>query len=278
MAQSSVYKAELNSRMVHSARKFDWAEVRNVMLTDNSAFDSEDPSACMDTFVSCWQIEDVQRCIKTLYQGLRFANLLKIKGGYAGQRDYNGIFLIDDNNLVGVFDDRNSLNNGAEEKQLHPKTTEDLIQFYRHGRGNIKTLVAFEKPNLRLVNSDERGCQSYFVMETVYPALAAIVKILSYLEDLEDKEHNKSLKVWSGRHLVKSLEDRSQSFLFSPKCFLSLFKCPSQANKFFLHTSPLQFFCHANSPFNLDISSDCFERLQSLLVRKAHLMRLEMGE
>lgn len=265
MAQPSTYEAGDGDRTLRSTPALRWAEARNVMLTDNSTLDPEDPLRCMDLLVSPWQVENVQRCIKTLYQGLRWAHLLKIKGGYAGQRHYSQLFLIDDPYIIGVFDDRNFLRDDVQMNHHAPQTLEELIHLYNQGQGNIKTLIVFEKPNLRLANSDEEARQSYFVAETIYPALTAIVQVLNQSDNLQYK----CLTSDSSRHLdanndeiqlAKTSEDINQDFLKLSPLFTGLFTDPGQANKILLQKSPLQFFCNTNSPLNLDIDDELFSQ------------------
>ncbi|MBT9317375.1 hypothetical protein [Leptothoe spongobia] len=264
MPKTNPPKAEYFGRATDSASALRWTEARNVMLTDNSMLDPQDPLCCMDLVVSSWQVENVQRCIKTLYQGLKWADLLEIKGGYAGQRNYGRLFLIDDPYIIGVFDDRNALSNQNQEGHRPPKTLKELIQLHNQGKGNIKTLVVFEKPNLRLANSDEKARQSYFVAETIYPALAAIVKVRAQTENLqilgysdtESKINNDEVQ------LVKASSDISQKTLELSPWFIKLFRDPKQANKELLNKSPLQIFCSPNSPLNLDIDDDfCIETI-----------------
>lgn len=259
MTQPNEYKAGDSDRTMDSAPALRWAEARNVMLTDNA--DPQDPLSCMDLTVSSWQVDNVRRCIKTLYQGLKWANLLKIKGGYAGQRNYDRLFLIDDAYIIGVFDNRNVLDQADTTELRNPKNLRELIQFYNQGKGNIKTLVVFEKPNLRLANSDEKARQSYFIAETIYPALAAIVQVLNNAESQQNKYLSSSFsnEVKANNNevqLAKTSDDISQRFLKLSPLFLNLFKDPGQANKLLLQTSPLLLFCNSSSPLNLDIDDD----------------------
>ena len=268
MAQANNHKAGDGDRTQSSNPALRWAEARNVMLTDNSALDPQDPLCCMDLFVSSWQVENVQRCIKTLYQGLRWANLLKIRGGYAGQRNYSRLFLIDDPHIVGVFDDRNALRNDVRMDSRPPETLEELIQLYNQGKGNIKTLIVFEKPNLRLANSDEKARQSYFVAETIYPALAAIVQVLNQAGSISDKGLDRDSSNHSDTNcddieLARTSGDINQDFLKLSPLFIGLFTEPGQANKILLQKSPLQFFCNTNSPLNLDIDDELFTESMS---------------
>ncbi len=258
MSQSDPLNAEYSGKAVDSASALLWEEARNVMLTDNSMLDPQDPLRCMDLQISAWQVENVQRCIKTLYQGLKWADLLKIKGGFTGQRSYGKLFLIDDPYIIGVFDDRNTLGDDDSANYRPPKNLKELIHLYNQGRGNIKTLVVFEKPNLRLANSDEKSRQSYFVAETIYPALAAIIQVRTQIKNLpmlgdsgiESKVSDDDVK------LVKISTENSQSSLQLSSWFIKLFKDPKQVNQELLDQSPLQIFCSPNSPLNLDIDDD----------------------
>ena len=268
MAHPSTHEAGNGDRTLRSSPALRWAEARNVMLTDNSMLDPQDPLCCMDLFVSSWQVENVQRCIKTLFQGLRWANLLKIRGGYAGQRHYGRLFLIDDPHIIGVFDERNASRDDIQMDYRPPKTLEELIQLYNQGKGNIKTLIVFEKPNLRLANSDEKARQSYFVAETIYPALAAIVQVLNQTENLPDiyLDNNSSNHLNDDSdniQLDRTSGNINQDFLKLSPLFISLFTDPGQVNTILLQKSPLQFFCNANSPLNLDIDDELFSESMS---------------
>lgn len=258
MSNRSTSKTDGRDRAIDSALVWCWTDARNVMLTDNSALDPQDPLCCMDLLVHSWQTENVQRCIKTLYQGLRWASLLNIKGGYAGQRRYEGLFLIDDPHIIGVFDDRSKSRGDVESDCRPPSTLEELIYLYNCGKGNIKTLVVFEKPNLRLANSDEKARQSYFVAETIYPALFAITQVLSQLESLQLSGHSDSYSSDndSESYLAKTSEDINKRFLGLSPLFINLFDKPGQVNKLLLQKSPLHFFCSTNSPLNLSIDDD----------------------
>ncbi|MBX2866037.1 MAG: hypothetical protein KTR27_20995 [Leptolyngbyaceae cyanobacterium MAG.088] len=258
MSESAPCNAEYPGTTVDSASNQLWAEARNVMLTDNSMLAPQDPLRCMDLQVSSWQIENVQRCIKTLYQGLKWADLLKIRGGFTGQRSYGKLFLINDPYITGVFDNRNTSSDGESTDYHPPENLKELIQLYNKGQSNIKTLVVFEKPNLRLANSDEKARQSYFVAETIYPALAAIIQVRTQIKKLpilggstvESKVDNDKVQ------LVKIFDKDNQDSPQLSRWFIKLFKDPKHVNQELLEQSPLQIFCSPNSPLNLDIDDN----------------------
>ena len=140
MPKPNAHKTSDGYRTVRSAPALLWEEARNVMLTENSMLDPQDPLACMDLVVTSQQVSNVRRCIKTLYQGLRWASLLQIKGGFAGQRDYSRLFLIDDPYIIGVFDNRNTSGEPRQSEQQNPKTLPELIRFFDQGKGNFKSI------------------------------------------------------------------------------------------------------------------------------------------
>lgn len=219
------------------------------MMTDNIGLHDEDPSACLDMSVPPESSKDIQRCIRTVHQGLQWAELFNIRGGYAGTRRYNQTFLIEDQNIIGIFDDRNHNLDHHKEK---PKTIEDLMQIYQCGYTNIKTLVVFEKPELRLANSDERCRQSYFISETIYPAFAAIMEVLNYAhtDSQNNSNENYSTKIRSIQRTV----NKGSSFL-KRNFFYNVQQDPIGADKVLIKKSPLELFFSSDSLFNLDINN-----------------------
>ena len=242
---------------------FDWAEVRHILLTDNSFVDPEDPAGCMDMRISSHQVEEVQRCIKALYWGLKWANRLKINGGYASKRPYHRIFLIDDQHLIGVFDNRNSLKQDLEIDAPNPKTTQELIQLHHQGQGNIKTLIVFEKENLRLANSDERDRQSTFILEAVYPALAGLAESLRRVKGLKQGYQDQCLQFWNHIRVTENTGFSGSQLISSPNSWLSLRHDSQRLNRLLLHNSPLQFFCSTDSPLNLDLEDTDLKMLST---------------
>lgn len=259
MSPPWVHTPNNSQNAVASGAVLDWHEARYVMLTDNSSLSPDDPAACMEMSVPPEQAMQVQHCIKALYYGLQLASALEISGGYAKQRHYGNIFLIDDPHIIGVFDNRNRTADAPDDGTANPKTLEELMELYRQGHGHIKTLVVFEKENHRLANSDERDRQANFIMDAVYPALFGITEGLSRLKA--------SKQSWHGGVLTSvretGIENVNQTGLASSQFISTLFSNPSWANTVLLENSPLQLFCNVDSPFNLDIDSGCIEAIQA---------------
>lgn len=264
MAPLSIHASEHPKNAASASVGFDWEEARYIMLTDNSLLAPDDPAACMDMLVSLAQVDDVQRCIRALYSGLKLASLLEIKGGYLGERGYENIFLIEDEHIIGIFDNRNATDASSDTAQTHPETIEELIDLSRRGQGNIKTLLVFEKANLRLANSDERDRQSNFVAEVVYPALVGIAEGLNLMQELGKPSRTKYLAPSDGTEAINDdLSCLAQSSMRTLKSILNLFKDPHRVNKTLTRHSPLQLFCNADSPFNVNLDSISTGALQT---------------
>lgn len=223
-------------------RSLNWPQIRRYMLVDNSYWNNTDQSACLDMLVRLEESHDVQRCIRTLYQGLKWAEIFKIRGGYTGNRRYNKVFFLEDQNILGIFDNRHYVSNLNKQ----PETVEELIQYYQENRNDIKTLIVFEKPNLRLANSDERCRQSSFVSEIIYPAFLAIMRVIEHSAHYSQKEdlsrENSTCHTAHNNQLSKIY-----------KLFSDAFKNPTKTDELLIKESPLKLFFNSSSIFNINI-------------------------
>ena len=226
-----------NFRFNNSQHLAGWDHVRELLLTDNNGIHELDPAGCLELVIEKSQVETTKRCIGTLYQGLKLAKHFNIYGGYVGNRDYRNIFLIDDQHILGIFDNRNASGDiSGEVCTTDISTLEGFIEQCETGTVNVQTFIAFEKENLRLANSYERGRQTCFMTDVIYPALLGIFEWSGPSKDWQDNDGN------------------SPSWRFLQE----LFRNPRKMDEVLLRFSPLWLLSDARSPFNieLDISNN----------------------
>lgn len=222
-----------NFKFNNSQHLVSWDHVRELLLTDNNGIHELDPAGCLELVIEKSQVETTQRCIGTLYQGLKFARHFNIHGGHVGKRDYRNIFLIDDQHILGIFDNRNASGDISGEVYTDISTLEGFVEQCENGTVNVQTFIAFEKENLRLANSYERGRQTCFMTDVIYPALLGILEWSGPSKDWQDKD----------RH--------SPSWRFLQE----LFRNPRKMDEVLLRCSPLWFLHDAHSPFNIELDT-----------------------
>lgn len=235
----------------------EWTLVRRAMLTQIDLF-PENPSAnCMSALIDAEQITIATRCINAFYQGLLWAEQFGIFGGYVSNRNFQQTFLINDEHVLGVFDNRNATQGSHSSKPTNPKNTTDLVRAYQKGRGNIKTLVVLEKNNGRLANSDTIGNQSKFLLDVVYPAIEGIRA--KYSGEKNSQHWQKLLNKAQNPEPSEMLTDIGSidpSSLVHTSLLSDIYHNPHKADVILAEQSPLQLFYRWNSPFNVEFDTD----------------------
>lgn len=242
MTSSNITRLKDSGDNQFSSSTFDWNLVRNWMMTSNVGLKSDDPTCCVDLDIGPDQLENVQARIRFLFEGLQLADLLKINGGYAGQRTYERIFLIDDQYIAGIFDDRSQTSYQSNESALqeNPKTLSELMSVYSNSERNLKTLIVLEKPNCRVAISDERCHQSRFLIETIYPAFAAISTISGMVEERKELDCTSSFKK-SNPKTVADLEYSLRDLSIMYQLFRRILKDPKAVDRRLFHETLLEF-------------------------------------
>ncbi|MEL7004117.1 MAG: hypothetical protein AAFN93_15465 [Bacteroidota bacterium] len=144
------------------------------MLTQHNLFPHNPMANSMNAYLSVLETDRSIRCIKNFYTGLKWADEFGICGGYKRNRNFHGVFQIDDDDVLGVFDSRNSPAQKVVVDEQNPRNLTELIAFYKRRQGNIKTLIVLEKENRRLASSDTQGYQSKFLIDTLLPSILGI--------------------------------------------------------------------------------------------------------
>lgn len=228
----------------------EWPLVRRAMLTQENLFPNNAAANCMSAYIEPAQLAIAERCIHAFCQGLKWAEECQIQGGYVGNRNFRRIFLIDDGYVLGVFDNRNPVAE-PQEPLANPDSTENLVESYRRGRGNIKTLIVLEKANYRLANSEAVGFQSKFLIDAIYPAIAGIRARFS------DQRNQQRWEALVNRaRLTPNTEELTQGSLLRLNLLSEIYHDPQKADRFLSEHSPLRLFYDWNSPFNLEFDSD----------------------
>lgn len=233
----------------------EWPLVRRAMLTQINLF-PENPSAnCMSTFISAEQTDIATRCIKAFYKGLLWAKQFDIKGGYVSNRNFQRTFIIDDEYVLGVFDNRNSRQGVYKTIPANPKSTKELVHAYQKGQGNIKTLIVLEKDTSRLANSDAVGNQSKFLIDVVYPAIEGIRARYS---GEQNSQHWQNLleEAQYAEPLGPDISNQPASSLLHRNLLSDIYHDPQKADIKLAQQSPLQLFYRWNSPLNIEFNTD----------------------
>ncbi|MEM8611600.1 MAG: hypothetical protein AAGF93_06245 [Cyanobacteria bacterium P01_H01_bin.105] len=225
----------------------EWSLVRRAMLTPGNLFPDNSAENCMSTFVSIDQMDTAFRCIKTFYQGLKWADEFSIKGGYVGNRTFHRTFLLEDAHVLGVFDNRNASNISTTSACVNPSSTKELVHFYQQGKGNIKTLIVLEKGQRRLANSEATGRQSKFLIDVVYPAIEGIRAKLS-----GDHQGHHWQQILSKAQSVTYSKDSSAGSILHTNLLSDIYHNPKKADEQLAENSPLRLFYTWNSPLNLE--------------------------
>lgn len=231
----------------------DWHLVRRAMLTQSDLFPKNPNANCMSIVVRPEQIEVVRRCVTNFYQGLQWADQCGIQGGYVGNRTFQRSFLIDDDYVLGVFDERSV--HSKSPFPPYPQGTLELVKAYQKGRSNIKTLIVFEKEHHRLANSDTVDNQSKFLVDVVYPSIQGIRA--KYTGDTTGEHWQET---WLEAQALNSELARSHSSNFNTLTNTSLlseiYHNPRAADKLLAEESPLRLFYQLDSPLNIDFDAD----------------------
>lgn len=227
----------------------EWSLVRRAMLTQDNLFPNSPTANCMSASISGEQIELAKRCIKAFYQGLKWADQSGIHGGYVANRSFQRVFLIEDKYVLGVFDNRNISDN--RKKISNPSTTEELIRYYQHGKGNIKTLIVLEKANQRLANSETVGRQSKFLIDVMYPAIEGIRAKFS-----GDEHGSRWQKILSEAQYTTSDNPPYSGSILQTSLLSDIYHDPKKADERLAKNSPLKLFYTWNSPLNLEFGTD----------------------
>ena len=229
----------------------EWSLVRRAMLTQDNLFPENPTANCMSASVPSEQVTLAIRCIKVFYQGLKWADQYEIHGGYVSNRDFRRVFLMEDSRVLGVFDNRNSTSGTEDTKISYPSNTEEFIRYYQRGKGNIKTLIVFEKANRRLANSETIGRQSKFLIDVVYPSIEGIRAKFS-----GDKHGRHWQKVLSKAQSVRYADSSYANSILQTSLLADIYHNPNKADAQLVKNSPLKLFYTWNSPLNLDFGSE----------------------
>lgn len=236
--------------MQDNVAAINWPVARRAMLTQPELCPDNAQANCLDVYISPGQLDVACRCIKSFYKGLRWADEFGIKGGYIGNRKFQQVFLIDDSYILGVFDNRNVTDRQLIKYLDNPADLGQLIDLHKRGQGNIKTLIVLEKANLRLANSEEKGRQSQFLVDVVYPAILGIqAKFLGRSRQSDKYEHQKQFL-----QCLQSdkLPDDGEGSLLTSSLIVDAYRNPDKANTVLMEYSPLNLFFTVNSPLNRD--------------------------
>lgn len=199
----------------------------------------------MNIILTPEQVEIATRCIDAFYLGLKWADKFGICGGYAGNRNFHRVFRIDDNDILGVFDNRNLALETSELRDGNPCSLHELINLYKKRQCNIKTLVVLEKENYRLASSESQGRQSKFLIDALYPALEGIRAKYSRNYDCHRWRKLVSAAVRQDDYRQLSIDSTSL------ECWLSgIYHNPEKTNELLLEKSPLRYFYKLKSPLN----------------------------
>lgn len=230
----------------------DWPHTHEITLTANSDLNPDHPEAFMDRLVSSSEIETVQRCMTTLYEGLMLANRFDVHGGYTGKKDYKNIFLVDNKHILGVCDTCRTSSYSSEIEDLKDRIIASPTEYKRLEQDGMKALVALEKASGRLVNGYEKGRQSNFMVEVIYPALIGILRWANTDSKGQNIPEQNIQSFLQNRQANKHYSQINSRFL------QYLFRDPRQIDTVLYNHSPLWFIYNELSPLNiqLDIEGD----------------------
>lgn len=234
----------------------DWRLLRRAMLTQSDLFPENPNANCMSTTVCSEQIAVAKRCIHTFYQGLQWADQFGIQGGYVNNRNFRRSFLIDDDYILGVFDDRSLHYQSLSHSYAYPQSTVELVKAYQQGHRNIKTLIVLEKEHCRLANSDTVGNQSKFLIDVVYPAIEGIRA--KFAGDFKGQHWQKKLlraQQLSSQPDNSNRPPKSSGELLYTSLLSDIYHDPQTADKRLTKHSPLKLFYLLDSPLNIDFDS-----------------------
>lgn len=230
----------------------DWRLVRRAMLTPSNLFPENPNANCMSTTIRPDQMAVVRRCINAFYQGLQWADQFGIRGGYVGNRSFRRSFIINDDYILGVFDNRSQY---PKSPYTYPQSTLELVQTYEKGRSNIKTLIVLEKEHYRLANSDSVGNQSKFLIDVVYPAIEGIRAKFS--GDITGQHwKTRCLKAQQTPSQLERSHPQSSSELLPTSLLSDIYHSPQTADRHLAKQSPLQLFYQLDSPLNIDFNTE----------------------
>lgn len=229
-----------------------WDIARRVMHTQSDLFSSGTKVSkenCMQEYLHSKQVNVAVSCIKGFYQGLKWAEKFGIHGGYAGNRNFHKVFLLEDEHILGVFDNRSTATVEDEAEQLLPKTLDNLIELFNKKKNNFKTLLVIEKSNRRLASSYVQGRQSKFVIDVLYPALEGI-----RAKSIKNYDTNHWHKVLQSALHTAEHQKELQEISKVSELLAAIYQDPSKADAFLLEHSLLRYFYSPKSKFNLKVS------------------------
>lgn len=235
----------------------EWSVVRRAMLTQGDLFPEDTNANCMSILISADQRDVAISCIKSFYQGLKWADELGIQGGYGMNRAFRQVFMIEDDYILGVFDNRNFAREDRSGLRMNPRNTFELLEFRRLGHGNIKTLIVLEKENLRLANSEAKCRQSKFLIDVVYPALAGIQAKFSGDRNGQQwySTLSKAMRAPTLRPTLPEAAVPESSDLLAAHLLADIYHDPASVDMLLAEHSPLQLFCRVNSPLHLEFET-----------------------
>lgn len=217
--------------------EINWPYLRMLLgIAEDNWLDAYDQPLVM--MLEAEQVSVSIRCIKALYQGLKW--------GIDEDNQSNAYFLVEDENLIGIFADRTPSYLEPLTPCSYPITTAELIKFSKSQKSTwIRTIIFLEKNNFRLANSYRKGCQSDFLRNVGYYALNGIV--MHYIGALEGSQ-------------VCETEILSMPFRLQTLSKSSLFQMvhddPDAADRLLYQNSPLRLFYEESSPFNIDFEAE----------------------
>ena len=231
-----------------------WDIARRVMHTQSDLFPAGTKAAkenCMQERLLSKQMDIAIRCIKGFYQGLKWADKFGIHGGYAGNRSFHTVFLLEDEHILGVFDNRSPSTVEEEIEPLLPKTLDNLIDCFNKKKSSFKTLLVVEKSEQRLASSYVQGRQSKFVIDVLYPALEGI-----RANSVEYYDTHHWHKVLQAALHNAECQKELQKISKGSELLAAIYQDPSKADAFLLKHPVLRYFYSSKSKFNLRASLD----------------------
>jgi hypothetical protein len=247
----------------------DWPKVRQLMLTSNEVLtpslwgkDTSRPNATINPD----QVDVVERCLKTLYQGLQWASKYEIKLKNSRFSKTARHFLIEDEHVIGIFRDCFGPQNDRLSDFILPGSLREYIELQTEGKQFIVADLVLEKENLRLVNRWGQGKQSKFMRDLVFPGFMGILAHYSGphsgpLEQLEQLEQQYKIDYSQDvGQLSAASKPFAQSFattelggMLTRTLLHDVIYNAEESDLFLASHPPLRLFYDASSPFNLEL-------------------------
>lgn len=232
------------SNLCSSFTAIEWKIARRAMLTQHNLFPGNPKANSMNAWITEEQKVIAIRCIKNFYKSLEWANEFGICGGYTTNRNFHHIFQIDDDDILGIFDNRNAPSKKLAADYQNPTSLAELIAVNKKRQANIKTIIVLEKENRRLASSDTQGYQSKFLIDSLLPAIRGIHT--KWTKDYYGQQWQKSVLMSLDYLLLDMLPSKT---LQNSNFLKELYQNPRKVDNLLLHSSLLQLFYKCESPF-----------------------------